>query len=243
MRYDRPDLLDRLAAEYALGTLQGGARRRFRRVLLDSAAARTAVAAWEARLGSLAGAVPHEAPPRHLWHAIEQATGGKARTATRRVRGAWFRPALGFVFGALAAVGATLMAPQYLVSLDRLAQREQALPQSYVGLLTDAAGQPTLLVSSTRHGRRVTVKFLRPVALGSGKRLQVWALSDHGPPVPLGVVRSVAPPGNASFDMADSADRLLARTARLGVSVEDEPAALSTAPPDLLLSGFCVKLW
>ena len=33
MDYSRPDLADRLAAEYALGTLRGGARRRFESLL------------------------------------------------------------------------------------------------------------------------------------------------------------------------------------------------------------------
>ena len=35
MNYIRPDLLDRLAAEYVIGTLHGGARRRFQRLLRE----------------------------------------------------------------------------------------------------------------------------------------------------------------------------------------------------------------
>jgi hypothetical protein len=42
--------------------------------------------------------------------------------------------------------------PGEFVSLNRLVQREQALPQSYVGLLLGASGRPAVLARSTRHG-------------------------------------------------------------------------------------------
>ena len=50
MKYSQPDLIERLAAEYVLGTLHGGARRRFARLMFDRADVRLAVASWEARL-------------------------------------------------------------------------------------------------------------------------------------------------------------------------------------------------
>lgn len=37
MNYRNPERIDRLAAEYALGTLRGPARRRFERLLRDHA--------------------------------------------------------------------------------------------------------------------------------------------------------------------------------------------------------------
>src|SRR2546427_8587158 len=47
------------------------------------------------------------------------------------------------------------------------------LPQSYVGLLIDAAGKPTVLASSKRHGRLMTVKLLQPVAIPVGSVAQL----------------------------------------------------------------------
>jgi len=47
MNYDQPELLDRLAAEYALGTLRGPARRRFERLCVQSSAARLRLHRWE----------------------------------------------------------------------------------------------------------------------------------------------------------------------------------------------------
>jgi len=244
MNYERPELLDRLSSEYALGTLRGRALRRFERLLRDSAPARAAVEEWNVRLGKLASVVPAVSPPERVWSAIERAT-GTAAPAPRKSSwfASWFKPALGFAFGVAATVGLVQLQPQTFVTLDELAQKQQALPQSYVGLLTDKDNQPTVLVSSTRHGKRVTVKFLRLVEIPAGKVLQVWALPKEGAPFPLGTTGTARPPGKTEFDISASSEQLLSNVTRLAVSFEDAPATAQSKPSEFVLSGFCVKLW
>ncbi|MBC7992991.1 MAG: anti-sigma factor, partial [Rhizobacter sp.] len=58
MNYLLPERLDRLAREYALGTLSGGARRRFELVLAQAPAAVRAVAAWQERFTVLSAGLP-----------------------------------------------------------------------------------------------------------------------------------------------------------------------------------------
>jgi anti-sigma-K factor RskA len=248
MNYDRPELLDRLAAEYVLGTLRGRALSRFYRLQRELPTARDAVAAWEARLNSLATAVPATAPPGRVWDAIEQQTGATRMGASTLRRWSWLRPALGFALGAVLTLGLVQLTPNLFFSLDRLAQREQALPQSYVGLLTDANNVPHLLVSSTRHGTRVTVKSLRPWQVPAGKVAQVWALPRAAdgsdlPPIPLGVAEPAKPPGSTHFELPATSEQLLSNVPRLAVSFEDRPATSGQRPSVYVFSGFCVKLW
>ena len=94
MNYDRPELLDRLAAEYVLGTLRGGARSRFDRLQRQLPAARIAVAGWEARLNSLGTTVPATAVPGRVWDAIVERTGSSRATAPTPRRWGWLKPAL-----------------------------------------------------------------------------------------------------------------------------------------------------
>src|SRR5262245_20966946 len=71
MNYARPELAERLASEYVLGTLQGGARRRFEALLPAHPMLRQAVARWNARLQPLAQALPPLAPSSAVWRGIE----------------------------------------------------------------------------------------------------------------------------------------------------------------------------
>jgi anti-sigma-K factor RskA len=76
-----PDLIDRLAGEYVLGLLRGGARRRFDRLAEADPAVRAAIDVWTRRISALAELVPAVAPPASTWPAIERRL-GNAATAT-----------------------------------------------------------------------------------------------------------------------------------------------------------------
>ena len=63
MDYGRPQLADRLASEYVLGTLRGPARRRFEALLSAHPGLRDAVSLWQQRLAPLSTSVAEVAPP------------------------------------------------------------------------------------------------------------------------------------------------------------------------------------
>lgn len=70
-----PDLIERLAGEYALGVLRGGARRRFERHAEADPVVRTAIDRWSTRIGALAELAPAIEPPAATWQAIEHRLG------------------------------------------------------------------------------------------------------------------------------------------------------------------------
>ena len=114
-----------------------------------------------------------------------------------------------------------------IVPIDEIVQERGTLPQSYVGLLTDRDGAPVVLASSTRHGKKMTIKILKPIDVPAGKLLQLWALPKEGAPFPLGVVPAK---GRGEFLMADTSERLLSNVPRLAVSVEERPRRLAPSP-------------
>lgn len=242
MNYDRPELLDRLAAEYVFGTMIGPVRRRFERLRLTLPSAEAATAAWEARTAGLARAVPPVAPSPGLWNAIDWSTGGPGAQTIAKPGGwrTWLAPVAGLAFGIVATLGIVRMLPSAAVPVDEIVQARGTLPASYVGILTDATGAAVAIASSTRHGRTMSIKVLRPIEAPPGKVLQLWALPKDGEPFPLGVVPRE---GKGAFEMADTSDRLLASVPRLAVSVESAPAGPGSTPDGFILTGHCVKLW
>ncbi|MBM3341359.1 MAG: hypothetical protein FJY56_04500 [Betaproteobacteria bacterium] len=242
MNYNKPELIDKLAAEYVLGTMSARVRRRFQKILRTSLATQRAVQDWEQRLTPLARAVPAVKPRAATWDAIERRTGGAARTAEKS-SGSFLgliKPALGVAFGVLATLGVVRLFPDAVIPIDKIVQSRSTLPESYVGLLTDANNNPVVLASSTRHGKTMSIKMLRKVDVPAGKVLQLWAIPAEGAAFPLGVVPAE---GKSTFQMADTSEKLLSKVPRLGVSIEDAPVQTGAQPSTYVLTGNCVKLW
>ncbi|HEV3106002.1 MAG TPA: anti-sigma factor [Trinickia sp.] len=70
-----PDLIDRLAGEYALGVLRGAARRRFARLAERDPVVRAAIEAWQARIDAMTELARPVAPPPSTWEALERRLG------------------------------------------------------------------------------------------------------------------------------------------------------------------------
>ncbi|WP_457331367.1 anti-sigma factor [Rhizobacter sp. P5_C2] len=243
MNYLQPERLDRLAREYVLGTLTGGARRRFERVLRNSPAASLAVGAWQRRFSVLAASVPPLQPREATWQGLERrlfpAASGKAPGFGAWLAGLLSARSLG---GALAGVLLCLAVLRLQPELIGLQPPSEALPQSYVGLLSDTEGRPAVLASSLRHGRQLSVKLLQPVVVPAGRVAQLWALPrDGSAPFPVGVVPDH---GSGVLALADSSEKLFFNVTRLAVSLEAAPALAGAAPSGpFVLIGPCVKLW
>ena len=241
MNYLLPERLDRLAREYALGTLAGPARRRFERLLRQAPVAMRAVGAWQDRLGGLAGVVPAMQPSESVWRRLEERL---FASAAPRGPLQWLRSVLSVraLGGVLAGVFLCAVLLRFQPGLIGLEPQSEVLPQSYVGLLTDSAGKPTVLASSKRHGRLMTVKLLQPVVIPAGSVAQLWALPKDGSAAfPVGVVPGK---GTATVALADTSEKLFYDVSRLAVSIEAAPAKAGDKPSgDFVLSGHCVKLW
>lgn len=243
MRYTQPRLLEQLASSYVLGTLTGGARRRFERLQRDRADVRGLVMQWETRLGQLAVSVPVQQPSPQLWKAIAARTQPQVAAPSGGWLG-WLKPA-GFGFGGLAAgVIATsvffVTAPGLFMTSDQIAMRTgEKLPQSYVGLLTDAQGNGKLLVSSLRHGKTMTVKVIGPITPPASGKLVLWAVPASGAAFAIGTVPTT---GSAVSMLPDTSEKLLSKVSKLVVTLETDaaPAAPSAA---VVFSGNCAKLW
>lgn len=252
MRYTDPKLLDHLAAAYVLGTLQGGARRRFERLRGDRVDVQAQVTQWEMRLGELAVSIPPQEPSANLWPAIAARTQPtRAAQATQLLAPlqppawlGWLLPA-GFGFGGLAAgvVAASalfFLAPTLFVSSEQIAMRTgERLPPSYVGLLTDADGNGKVLVSSLRHGKTMTVKIIGPVTPPTAGHMVLWAHPAEGLPFAVGTVPAK---GSAVSTLPDTSEKLFSKVSKLSITVESQATPGSPQGPTLF-SGNCAKLW
>ena len=81
---NNPPLIEQLAASYALGTLRGGARRRFEALARNNAGVRAAAMIWQSRMSSVAELQAQSAPSPAVWTRIENLINAEKQAAAMR---------------------------------------------------------------------------------------------------------------------------------------------------------------
>lgn len=237
--YQHADTVDQLAGAYVLGTLQGGARRRFESAMQSQPVLAAAVNGWNLRMSPLLTTLPAMAPAPAVWQSIAQRAGiaGPAPASS----GGWWRKFLAPIPLSALAMGLVLGTVVPLVWQMQVAQHRQSqLPESYVGVLANAQGQPGLIVSSLRHGTVVEIKQITAVALPPGQHLHLWRIDKAGAMTSLGTI-----PGGkwVRLALSEPAEKIFFSAVELAVSIEPDGDVLPKPSSAFVYRGLCGKLW
>ena len=177
-----------LAAEYVVGTLVGGARRRFRRLLAQDRWLRSEVRYWEQRFAQLGVFEP--VPPREVvWTEIQRRVNAQdAKVVALESR----RPQLSVnfwrVWSGLATAATLVLAVLLLRQPDvvprgdeQLRRVEVRIPvQTYVGALQLPNETAQWTVSLVPETRSLRVIAHAPSQLSPKQDYQLWWLTDEG---------------------------------------------------------------
>ena len=178
---DNASLREKLAAEYVLGTLKGGARRRFEGYLHNDAALRRTTMEWQDRLAPMAEFATAKTPRKQVWAGIER------RLNLPRAYAAWqfwrnesvnFWRSLGVVSTAVAALLVVVISTRTL----------QAPQLDYVATLTDEKAQTALVLTGDSSRKTMMVRVVGAAAVAADKSLELWAVPKQGNPRSLGLV-------------------------------------------------------
>lgn len=179
IRHNAP-LRQKLAAEYVLGTLRGGARRRFETWLHQDADLRNITADWQQRLAPMAEFAGSVAPPRKVWAELERRLNLRPVPAWRRWLDA--NPASWFGLGALTSgLAALLLVMVMNKPLD-------APGLSYLATLNDEQSQTAVVLTADSRSKLLDVRVITSAAVAADKSLQLWAVPKSGAPRSLGVL-------------------------------------------------------
>ncbi|WP_219210367.1 anti-sigma factor [Variovorax boronicumulans] len=190
--------LELLAASYALGTLRGGARRRFETLAREQAPVRAAALIWQGRLASLTELEASTVPDAAVWTRVRnQIEVEKQEQALARQRAAaapaaappprgWLR-SLALWRGATAA-GALATVLAVVVGVNLRDELRNAPNVRYVAVLSDDKAAASMLVTFDPTKRQLTLQRVGEYSEGEDKSLELWALPPGGAPRSLGVL-------------------------------------------------------
>jgi anti-sigma-K factor RskA len=202
-----PALIEQLAASYALGTLRGGARRRFETLARNHAEVRAAALIWQSRMSSVAELQPQAAPSPVVWQRIEnlvqaekQAKAMLAARTPRKADKGWCDSLN--VWRGLSSMGVGVAAVALMVGVNlnsinaklggevqELTAKLSATPEiQYVAVLADDKAAASMLVTFDPKSKRLTLKRVGGFQEQADKSLQLWALPQAGGAKSLGVL-------------------------------------------------------
>lgn len=247
---NRPELLEQIAASYALGTLRGGARRRFETLAREHVTARAQALIWQERLASITELQQGEAPSANVWKRIANAVEHQRSAAAvkpaapvadtsvadrlRRALGLWRGGAVVAGAVALVAVLTTFNLGRQIDDRDRqlagakesqatLLAQMKAMPDiQYVAVLADDKAANSFLVTFDPNKQTLMLKRLGGYHEADDRSLQLWALP--GP-----AAEGAKPAGPRSLGVLGG-DAVIKLTAAPG-AVRDAPALAVSLEP------------
>ncbi len=260
-----PELLERLASSYALGTLRGGARRRFETLAREQAPVRAAALIWQARLSALTELQTQAAPSAAVWTRIDNLVRGDLETqvhAARRLAAQSGAAAQGFASwlqslslwrgataaGAVATVVAVAAGfqmrdttrAQLAGEISQLQAKLQATPQiEYVAVLADDKSAASMLVTFDAKNKKLTLQRVGGYQEAGDRSLQLWALPPAGSPRSLGVL------GQDKVLRLTAADKDVHEVPTLAISLEPKggvPSATGPTGPVLFKGALIQKV-
>lgn len=216
--------IEYLAAEYVLGSLTGGARRRFERWMIDSHQVRQEVWFWEAKLGDLGSAVPTQEPPSSVWTAIEQRLWATDRSASKSRTG-WLWP----TWSALASMASVVMLVLWLAAPN---VPTDATPRLAGAVLEEHAQSPLWVISERGDDMQLNLRTVAASQAAAGKDYELWIVPKEGAPISLGVIPVG---GTATVALTPVTRAALQESRTLAISLEPQGGSPTGAPTGPIL--------
>ena len=201
---NNPELLDRLGAAYALGSLRGGARRRFETLARQNPRIRASALLWQERLSGMTELAYQKQPSPQLWLRIENLVTAERmaqqnalalaqqNSLLQRLSSGLRRWRFAATIGGLGTAAAVVLALNLNTLSNEVGQlqaRLKAAPEiHYVAVLSDEKSAASVLVTFDPKNQKLTLKRVGDFQESADKSLQLWALPQGGKPQSLAVM-------------------------------------------------------
>lgn len=212
-----PELRIKLAGEYVLGTLRGGARRRFAQHLQTDPALQNDVADWQTRLMPFVEGIQPVKPSSRVWRKIQRGLDFQAAT----LFGLRFWRTIGMFSSGIAAILIL-----YLATNQHTTSNRDAIA---IAVISDSHATPGWLIQNM--GTQLKIKAIKPTLIAKNQSLELWVLPENGThPIPLGLLPTS---GKSLLSLSRAQQQLLAQNRHLAISLEPlggSPTGLPTGP-------------
>ncbi len=219
-----------LAAEYALGVLDASERAEAQRRVLAEPAFAQEVEGWQSRLAALADEVVSQAPPAHVWSAVQRRLGDKPGVVELQLRRSltFWRSASAVAAAAAAALAVVLVLP-----------KAQPAPKPVLtARLAASSTGPAVFVALYDPDRHAIVLTPASVSAAPDRSPELWLIPTGGKPIALGVAAF-----KSSVQLIPAASIMGVQSGVLAVSIEPQGGSTTGQPTGpVIATGHLTRL-
>lgn len=229
-----PEDRDSLAAEYALGVLDGEDLASARSLLASDPDFAREVARWSGRLAPLLDEVEQTPPPQRLWRSISDRLGPDLRPSAeihqlRRNVSVWRGISAGAMAIAASLALFLVVQPRTVTAPAPVEQPAQA-PPPLVAMIGNDEAAMAMVATWDSANRRLLVAAADPMPRAAGRTHELWVIPADGTPRSLG---TMADDPTIRMQVAEPMASELQEGVTLAVSVEPaggSPTGQPTGP-------------
>lgn len=180
-RYQNPEVFERLAMSYVLGTLQGRARQRFGHLLDNHFYLRAVTDAYQRQFSGMVEILQPVEPPVRVWQNLEQELGLPAHRQAAKQPASGQRPFwLSWQWPATALAGVLLGV--FIAFGMHQEQPGGVGSRMYAAVMTPSySDEPMVYATVSKDEMTLSVQLLQAVDLPDGRQLTLWCLpKDEG---------------------------------------------------------------
>ncbi len=229
-RYQNPELFEQLAIEYAVGSMQGRAKKRFEALMETHFYLRAVVDAYENKFASLVELLPDAQPSNQVWKNIDAHI---QASTPKEEKTSWWKTSFfkqGFGMAAMAvAVSAVLL-------LNPMTVGPVATASAYTAVLESESNIPMAVTKIQKSDMTLSVDIMKKVNVPDNMELTLWCHPKNGGmPMKMG---AISKSGKTNIKISKKEWQNMKDVGYLAISVEHKGGSTAQKPTGkILLQG------
>ncbi len=226
-RYQNPEVFEQLAIEYAVGSMQGRARKRFEVLMETHFYLKATVEAYENKFANLVELLPDTKAPDSVWQGIEAHI--KASTPPEKEKPWWkanfFKQ--GFAMAAMALIVTAVMLYNPMTNHN---------PVSYSAVLKSDTKDPMAVTTIEKSDMMLKIDIMKDVQVADDMELTLWCHPKKGGmPMKMG---TISKKGETKIKISKEEWQNMKNVGLLAISVEHKGENTAKKPTGkIILKG------
>lgn len=214
-RYQNPELFEQLAIEYAVGSMQGRARKRFEALMDTHFYLRAVVDAYENKFAHLVELLPDAEPPKTVWNNIEAHINTSTAAQSKEEKAPWWKSSFfkqGFGLTAMALIVSAVL---LFNPMDKTTFNPAT---AYSAVLESDSSEPIAFTKIRKSDMKLSVDIMKPVQIDNDMELTLWCHpKGGGMPMKMG---TISKSGKTEIKISKEEWQSMKDVGQLAISVE-----------------------